>query len=161
MFALMSPSRATRCCCVHRRVKDEGFRPERRMAQDYGKAILLSIRKSGSSHYIRGGTKLAGFGLRLRRHQDPQLALVDLKFYRALPDQFAIDFHRNIFFARYPELFGLKIFDLGQTNLRAEQNVLQIFDDLEITELFEDDNIEQAIINHRVLKEWERTSIKT
>src|SRR5437867_2120997 len=46
----------------------------------------------------------------------------------------------------------LKIFDLRQTNLRTKKNVLQIFYDFQIAELFEHHYVQQAVIDNRVLK---------
>jgi hypothetical protein len=66
---------------------------------------------------------------------------VDLELNWTIADQFAIEFHGNIPIARYAQVSGLKIFNLGDTNVRAEDNILQILDDLEITEPCENNNI--------------------
>ena len=64
-----------------------------------------------------------------------------MKLNWTIAGQFAIEFHRNILFTRDAQVGGLKIFNLGDTNVRAEDNILQILDDLEITEPCENDDI--------------------
>ena len=60
---------------------------------------------------------------------------------RAPADQFAIEFDWNILIAGYAQVPSLKIFDLGNPNVRTEHDILKIFDDLEITQPFEDDDV--------------------
>jgi hypothetical protein len=54
----------------------------------------------------------------------------------------------------------LKIFDFRNLNVGAEHNVLEIFDDFEIAEAFEDDDVKQTIINDSVFKKREGPSVK-
>src|SRR5262245_61245811 len=96
----------------------------------------------------------------LCRNEHAQLPFLDLKLHRALADELAVNFDGDIFGAGHAESFSLEIFDFGQTNLRAEDDVLHVLDDLEIAELLENDNVKQAVVNHGVLEKWERPAIK-
>jgi len=73
-------------------------------------------------------------------------ALAHLEFNRTIPDQFAVDFHRNVLLRRDAEARGLKIFHLGQIDRGAEDLILEITDDIEIAGTFKDENIEKTVI---------------
>jgi hypothetical protein len=73
-----------------------------------------------------------------------------LEINRAVAGQFAVQFYRNILRARYAQPLSLKILNLRGANRRAEDHVLQIFDDFEVSEAFEDDYLKQAVIYERV-----------
>jgi hypothetical protein len=61
----------------------------------------------------------------------------DLEINRTVAGQFAVQFYRNILLARNAQPLGLKIFNLRDANIRAKHNVLQILDDFEVAEPFE------------------------
>ena len=81
------------------------------------------------------------------------------EFNRAIARQFPVQFHRDILVATNSQSLGLKIFNLSQSNLGAEEYVLEIFDDLEIAHLFECHHVEKPIIQLRLLKEWKRAAV--
>ena len=54
----------------------------------------------------------------------------------------------------------LKIFDFRNLNVGAEYNVLEILDDFEIAEPFEDHDIKQTIVDDSVFKKREGPSVK-
>src|SRR2546426_12248533 len=78
---------------------------------------------------------------RRERHQNAKCSLLDLEVNRTIPGQFAVEFHRNILLACYAQATSLEIFNLMDSNVRTKHNVLQIFDDFEISEPFEDNYI--------------------
>ena len=78
-----------------------------------------------------------------------------MKFDRAIADQFAIDFHRHAFLAGDAQRGGLEVFHLGGSDLRTEDHVLQVADDLEVVEALENQDVEKAIIDDRLFEERE------
>src|SRR5947209_3160047 len=68
-------------------------------------------------------------------HQNPKRTLVEAEFHRAIAHQFAVDFDRHDLIAFDADLAGLEIFNLRHTNVGTKYYILQIFDDLDITEL--------------------------
>ena len=58
------------------------------------------------------------------------------------------------------QLPRLKKFDFRNLNVGAEYNVLEISDDFEIAEPFEDDDVKQAIIDDSLFKKREGPSVK-
>src|SRR5947199_10334 len=54
----------------------------------------------------------------------------------------------------------LKIFDFWSADIGAKDDVLEIFHDLEITELFKHDDIKPAIIDDGMLKKWKWTAVE-
>src|ERR1700681_2157858 len=119
----MSATRRTCCCCVQRRVKDETFRPERRIPRNYAKAFSLSIGKSVISSSARNDCYQS------RRHKHPQTPCINFELHGAVPEKFTIEFHRNVFFAADAQTPGLKIFNFRQCDVRGENHVLEILDD--------------------------------
>src|SRR5438477_3750772 len=97
---------------------------------------------------------------KLSRRQNAQPARPDLELHRAIPDQLAVDFHRHHFVAADAKLFGLEIIDLGRRDLRSEHDILQVADDIDVVQAFENDHIEQAVVHHRLFKKWETTAVK-
>src|SRR4029078_6947156 len=79
---------------------------------------------------------------------------------RAIARQLAIKLHGHVLLARYAQLPRLKIFDFRNLKDGAEHNILDIFDDFEIAEAFEDDDVKQTIINDSVFEKRERPSVK-
>jgi hypothetical protein len=73
--------------------------------------------------------------------------------------QLAIELQGNVLFARYAQAPRLKIFNFGNANVGAEYNILEIFDDFQVAEPFEQDDVKQPVIYNRVLEKWERSSI--
>ncbi len=84
--------------------------------------------------------ELFGLGRRKRR-QNAKRFLLDLEVNRTVAGQLAIELQGNVLLARYAQASRLKIFDFGNTDIRAEYNVLEIFDDFEEAEPFEHDDI--------------------
>src|SRR5919201_6417014 len=93
--------------------------------------------------------------------QNVQLSVAYCEFNRTVASEFAVEFDRHILLARDANLPGLEIFDFRQTNLRAEGDVLEVFDNLEVTELFERDDIEQAVIIGGVFEKRKRPAVMT
>ena len=81
------------------------------------------------------------------------------EFHRAISHELAIEFDRNILIAADPQSFSLKIFHFRQVDIGAEKNILQIFDDLEITNLLERDHIQPSIVEESVFKERKRSAV--
>ena len=54
----------------------------------------------------------------------------------------------------------MKVFDFRGSNFRTENNILQIFDDFQVTEAFEDNHVEQAIIVHGMFKKRKRSAVE-
>src|SRR5438046_10524757 len=97
--------------------------------------------------------------LRLRR-QNAKRSLPNSEINRAIAREFAIELKGNVLFARYAQLPRLQIFDFRNLNVGAEYNVLEILDDCEIAEPFEDHDIKQTIVHDSVFKTREGTSVK-
>lgn len=56
---------------------------------------------------------------------------------------------------------GLEVFDLGDPYVGTKHNVLEILDDFEIAQSFENDDIEQAVVDNSVFEERERSSVES
>src|SRR5207248_7633954 len=87
-------------------------------------------------------------------------SLPNSEINRAIAREFAIELKGNVLFARYAQLPRLKIFDFRNLNVGAEYNVLEILDDFEIAEPFEDHDIKQTIVDDSVFKKREGPSVK-
>ena len=74
--------------------------------------------------------------------------------------QLAIEFHRHILLAGYAQVPGLKIFDFRDTNIRAEHDMLQILNDLQITQTSKGDYIQQPIVDDGMLEKRKWTSVQ-
>ena len=96
-----------------------------------------------------------------RGRQNAKRSLSNSEINRATAREFAIKLQGNVLFARYAQLPRLKIFDLRDFNVGAEHNVLEIFDDFQIAEPFEDDYVKQAIIGDSMFKKREGPSVKS
>src|ERR1700730_7406366 len=88
----------------------------------------------------------------LSRNQNPERTLLDAKFNRTIADQFAVELYRHSLIAFHAQPSSLEILDLGNTNVRTKHDILQIFDDLKITEPLEDNDVEKTVIECRTLK---------
>src|ERR1700730_6930722 len=53
----------------------------------------------------------------------------------------------------------LEVFHFRQFDLRAEEHILEVFDDFEISQLLERDDVEQPIIHDSVLEKGKRTTV--
>src|ERR1700747_2606100 len=89
----------------------------------------------------------------LPRRQHTEGSFPHLEFNGTISDQLTIEFHRNFPVAGHAQPSGLKVFDLWNTNVGAEYDVLEILDDFQVTELFECDDVKQAVVDGRVFKE--------
>src|SRR5438045_5127560 len=124
--------RSLRCC-----VCADDFRPERRIGREYRNAEKLSIPIRLRIRKSRAETRRSGLspGLcRGRRRQHAQAFVANLEFNGTPADQFPIQFYRHILVARYSQPAVLDIFHFRQPDFRAEEKVLQIFNDHEIYE---------------------------
>ncbi|SRR5581483_1198295 len=83
----------------------------------------------------------------------------DLKLHRTDADQLAVELDRNVFVTGNTQAFRLEILDLRYANFRAEKNFLEVTNDFEVTELFENDDVEQAVVDHGLFKKWEWTAV--
>ena len=95
-----------------------------------------------------------------RRRQNAKRFLLDPEFNRTIAGELAIKLQGNILLARYAQAASLKIFNFRSADFGAEYDVLEIFDDFEIAEPFEHDDIKQAIIDDGVLEKRERPAVK-
>ena len=93
-------------------------------------------------------------------HQNAKRALGQAEFDRTIADQFAVEFDWNGLIAFDAQPTGLEIFDLGHTNVGTKHDVLQIFDDLKIAETLKNDNVQETVIDHGVLKKWKRSAVQ-
>ena len=75
-------------------------------------------------------------------------------------DQFAIELDRDILHAAHAQAARLEIFHFARGDIGSENDVLQIFQQLEIADLLEDEDVEQAIVDHRVLEKRKRPAVK-
>ena len=74
--------------------------------------------------------------------QDPQGAFLKPEFHRAIAHEFAIEFNWNGLIAFHAKSTRLEILNLRHTDFRTEYDVLQIFDDFEVTESLEDNDVQ-------------------
>ena len=95
-----------------------------------------------------------------RWRQNAKRSLPNSEINRATAREFAIELKGNVLFARYAQLPRLKIFDFRNVNVGAEYNVLEILDDFEIAEPFEDDDVKQSIVDDSLFKEREGPAVK-
>jgi len=91
--------------------------------------------------------------------QNSQPVISQRKLDRATSHQFTVQFYRDILIAADAQMLGLKIFDFWNSNIGAEKYFLQVFDDVEIADLLERDNIEQPVVQQRMFEEREWTAI--
>ena len=112
----------------------------------------ISAKASWSGAALRSGSG--------RGRQNAKRSLPDSKINRAITGEFAIQLQGDVLFAGYAQLPRLKIFDFRNFNVGAEYNVLQILDDFEIAEPFEDNDIKQTIVDDGLFKKWEGSSVK-
>ena len=82
------------------------------------------------------------------------------KLYRAGPDQLAVDLDRHLILGGNTQAFGLKILQLRHADGGAEDDLLQITNNVEIADSLEYDDIEQAIVDEGAFEEWEWSTIK-
>jgi len=82
------------------------------------------------------------------------------EFDRAVANQFAVNLDRDLFLGRNPDAFGLEIFQVRHADGRTENHVLQIANNIEITDALENDDIEETIIDQGALKEGERSAVE-
>ncbi len=97
--------------------------------------------------------ELFGLGRRKRR-QNAKRFLLDLEVNRTVAGQLAIELQGNVLLARYAQAASLEIFNLGDTNLGAEYNILEILDDFEIAEPFEHNQDSLADRNCALTRGW-------
>ena len=81
------------------------------------------------------------------------------EFDRTVADQLAIQLYGHVLIASDPQSLSLKIFHFRQGDVGAKKYLLQIFNDLEITDLPESNDIEKPIIQGGVFKEREWSSV--
>ena len=67
--------------------------------------------------------------------------MLDLEFNRTIASELAVKLQGDIVLARYAQAASLKIFNFRSADFGAEYDVLEIFNDFEIAEPFEHDDI--------------------
>src|SRR5678816_1386315 len=82
------------------------------------------------------------------------------KFHRTAAHQFSIQLDRHVFGTAHTQAASLKIFHLPRGDIGSKNDVLQILDQLEVSEILEDEDIEQTVIDDRVFEKREWTAIK-
>src|ERR1700719_2787002 len=87
-----------------------------------------------------------------RRHQHSKAAFAQGEFDWTITNQFSVELHRHFLFAFNSQMPGLEIFDLRRSNFRAENDILQVFDDLKIPDPLENDDVKQAVIDNGVFE---------
>jgi hypothetical protein len=90
----------------------------------------------------------------------PKAALSHPKFDRTVSNQFTVNLDRDFFLGGNPEAFALEILQVRHADGRAEDHVLQIANNIEITDALENDHIEEPVIDKGAFKEWERSAVK-
>src|SRR2546421_3079567 len=95
-----------------------------------------------------------------RGRKHPETPFPHPKLNRAGPNQLAVDLDRHLILGGNPQAFGLKILQLRHANGRAEDHLLQITNNIEITDSLKYDNIEQTIVDEGAFEEWEGSTIK-
>src|SRR5438270_8562777 len=90
----------------------------------------------------------------LCRHEHAERSFFQTEFDRAVADEFAIQLYRHRLIAVHPQSRRLKILDLRNANFRTEHDVLEILDDLEIAEAFENDHVQFPVIDDGMFKKW-------
>src|SRR5207249_9604175 len=83
------------------------------------------------------------------------------EFDWAVANQFAIKLDRDLFLGGNSKAFGLEIFQIGHGDGRAEDHILQIANNIEITDTLENDHIEEAIVDKGALEEREWSAVET
>src|SRR2546423_2642384 len=94
-----------------------------------------------------------------RGRKHPETSLPHPKLYRAGPDQLAVDLDWHVILGGNAQAFGLKILQLRHADGGAEDDLLQITNNLEITDSLEYDDIEQPIVDEGAFEEWEWSTI--
>src|SRR5438874_4764743 len=102
---------------------------------------------------IRREAKLAG-----RKH--PETSFPHPKLYRAGPDHLAVDLDWHVFLGGNPQAFGLKILQLRHADGGAENHLLQITNNFEITDSLKYDDIEQTVVDEGPFEEREWSTVK-
>ena len=95
---------------------------------------------------IRREAKLAG-----RKH--PETPFPHPKLYRAGPDHLAVDLDWHVFLGGNPQAFGLKILQLRHADGGAEDHLLQVTNNVEITDSLKYDDIEQTVVDEGPFEE--------
>src|ERR1700736_1459635 len=147
----ISATRTTRLLSCHGRANNHGFPFDSRTFTGYRSAIFLS------AEFQVGSSRRMSI---LSRDEHPKRILLEAKLDRAIADQFAIELHRHGLIAFHAQPHGLEIFNLGDANVRTKYDVLQVFDDLKITEPLEDNDVKKTVIKRNTLEEWKRPAIQ-
>src|SRR5207302_2922939 len=96
----------------------------------------------------------------LRRDKDAERSFLETELDWAIADELAIELNRHRLVALHPQSRRLKILNLRNANFRTEHDVLEIFDNLEIAEAFENDHVQLPVVNDGMFKKWKRSAIK-
>src|SRR5437763_4112962 len=97
----------------------------------------------------------------LQRREHAQATAADAKFHRTRPNELAVHFHRHLFLAAHSQVFRLKIFHVRRRDLRGENHVLQVADDFYVAQAFENNHVEQAVVDDGLFEERKPSAIKT
>jgi hypothetical protein len=93
-------------------------------------------------------------------HQDAKRLLVQAELDRAIADQFAVKLDRDGLVAVHAQSPGLEIFNLRDVNVGTKYHILEIFNDLELAEPLEDDDVQQTVVDHCLFKKWKWAAIE-
>src|SRR5205814_3545141 len=74
--------------------------------------------------------------------------------------QLAINLDRHVILGRNTQAFGLNLLQLRHADRRAEDHLLQVTNNVEITDSIKYDDVEQAVVDEGAFKERERSAIK-
>jgi len=86
--------------------------------------------------------------------------LLDQEFNWTGVGQFAIELQGHVLIACYAQAASLEIFDLGNPDLGAEYDILEILDDFQIAEPLEHDHVKEAIIDDGALEKRKRSAVE-
>src|SRR6476620_1861063 len=95
-----------------------------------------------------------------RGRKHPETPCPHPKPYRAGPYQLAVHLDRHLILGGNTQAFGLKILQLRHADGGAEDDFLEITNDVEITDSLKDNDIEQAIVDEGAFEEGEWSTIK-
>jgi len=83
-----------------------------------------------------------GRGADLAPDEDPQGPFLKSELHRAVAHKFAVEFNWNGLITFNAEPTRLKILNLRNADFRAEYDVLEIFDDFQVTESLENNHVQ-------------------
>src|ERR1700719_410185 len=126
----INDNRTRRLFSVHGLPNADCLPRDSRTEKGYRNAILLSAEFE------------TGRGADLSPDQDPQGAFLKSELHRAIAHEFAVEFNWNCLIAFHAKPTRLKILNLRHSDFRAEYDVLEIFDDFQVAESLEHNDVQ-------------------